>query len=92
MGVRESERRFRTLEGMRPGQLPGQILLGDLLRVAVLVHVQVERSAQREPLLIAQVRRREVILVHRVFELWRRRRGGEEGIEKMFIKGKFYYI
>lgn len=48
---------------MRLGQFLLQVLLVDLFRVTVLIHVQIEGLTQWEVLLVCHVRFREVVLV-----------------------------
>lgn len=65
MRIRELELWLWSVERMRFGQLPFQILFVHLLLVSVLVHVQVEGFAQWEVLLVGQVRGGEIVFVHR---------------------------
>lgn len=71
--MRHGEFRLRlgTIEGMRFGQLTLQILLVELLRITMLVHVQIEGLLQREELLIGQIRFGEIIFIDGLLELCR---------------------
>lgn len=61
--------RLGAFEGMRFGQLALKILLVELLRITMLVHVQIEGLLQREELLIGQIRFGEIIFIDGLLEV-----------------------
>lgn len=61
--------RLGAFEGMRFSQLTLQILLVELLRITMLVHVQIKGLLQWEELLIGQIRFGEIIFIDGLLEL-----------------------